>query len=281
MNFVGKILIVLQLLLAFCFLGFAGAVVATQTNWRERATTLQADVQKARQDQQTVQSDLDRFKTEMTLQLGQQKDRADRFEAESNNLKQQVASLEQRNRSLATSLDTQQALAELSAKEAEFRTGQAREQSSVNKTLRDSRNELAEQVRSLEDKLWGIELQQKQMIARHERLLRENEDLKSYLRQQGLEYDPALLTSRSAPPSIDGRVLDARRADKSRNEYVEVSLGSDDGLLEGHELFAYRDDKYLGKIRIVYTDPDRAVGVIVEKAKNTKIERGDHVTTKL
>ncbi len=73
----------------------------------------------------------------------------------------------------------------------------------------------------------------------------------------------------------------------NRTEFVEVSIGSDDGLLKNHLLDVYRSSaaggapKYLGKIKIVYVTNDRAVGQVVQAAKNGIIERGDNVTTRL
>jgi len=66
-------------------------------------------------------------------------------------------------------------------------------------------------------------------------------------------------------------------------------LGSDDGLSKGHQLFVYRfgtiengnRPKYLGKIELVYVDPDKAVGTVIDAAKNGVIEKGDHVNSKL
>ena len=40
-------------------------------------------------------------------------------------------------------------------------------------------------------------------------------------------------------------------------------------------------NKYLGEIRLKLVTADRAVGVVVDRAKNGVIEREDYVTTKL
>ena len=43
---------------------------------------------------------------------------------------------------------------------------------------------------------------------------------------------------------------------------MEISIGSDDGLAVGQELYVFRTQpraEYLGKVKIVAVDPDQAV----------------------
>ncbi|MFN0053354.1 MAG: hypothetical protein ACKV0T_14315 [Planctomycetales bacterium] len=68
---------------------------------------------------------------------------------------------------------------------------------------------------------------------------------------------------------------------------MEVSLGSDDGLKPGHEMTVYRSglkgnqrSKYLARIKIVKSTPDKAVGQVIESSRNGLIQKGDYVTTK-
>ena len=100
-------------------------------------------------------------------------------------------------------------------------------------------------------------------------------------------WEAAELAGQQPPPVVEGVVMDARKSARQGTEFVEISLGSDDGLAKGHSLFVYRGanggdrGKYLGKIEIVYVTPDKAVGTVVERAKNGVIQKGDNVTSKL
>ncbi|MHB8863861.1 MAG: hypothetical protein ACYC6N_15770 [Pirellulaceae bacterium] len=78
------------------------------------------------------------------------------------------------------------------------------------------------------------------------------------------------------PPKVDGVVINV--GDK---ELIEISIGDDDGILVGHQLDVYRDDAYLGKVKIVKTSPDRAVAEIIPEFKRGTIRKGDRVATKL
>ena len=67
----------------------------------------------------------------------------------------------------------------------------------------------------------------------------------------------------------------------SDKDLIEISLGADDGLKEGHTLDVYRGNTYLGRVVIRRTAPDRSVGQIMKELQRGQIRKGDHVTTKL
>lgn len=67
----------------------------------------------------------------------------------------------------------------------------------------------------------------------------------------------------------------------SNSGLVEISLGSDDGLKAGHQLYITRGNQYVGRITIRSTGPDRAVGQIDSKTVRLKVEQGDKVSSRL
>ena len=72
------------------------------------------------------------------------------------------------------------------------------------------------------------------------------------------------------------------RAD-AQNRQFEITIGSDDGLVVGHQLFLYRTKpsaEYLGKATVISTDPDRSViRVIGTTVQNKKVREGDIVSS--
>ena len=78
------------------------------------------------------------------------------------------------------------------------------------------------------------------------------------------------------PPPVRGEVIEIGEKD-----LVEISIGSDDGILVGHTLDIYRDQAYLGKVIVLKTSPDRAVAEILPEFKRGTIRKGDRVATKL
>ena len=92
------------------------------------------------------------------------------------------------------------------------------------------------------------------------------------LQQSGLSIDSL---PRDAVPKIDGVVTNVV------DDSIELSLGGDDGLQMGHELDVYRNDQYLGRVRVVSIKPDRAVAVVIREFARGVIQRGDKVATRL
>ncbi|GAC1451238.1 MAG: hypothetical protein NVSMB9_36210 [Isosphaeraceae bacterium] len=80
------------------------------------------------------------------------------------------------------------------------------------------------------------------------------------------------------PPQVEGEVAWV----DSTNERVLLTIGSDDGLVQGVELYGFRNDpksRFLGKIRIVYIDDDRSVGQVIGvwNKPGSPIRKGDKV----
>jgi len=78
------------------------------------------------------------------------------------------------------------------------------------------------------------------------------------------------------PPSVDGVVLAVGSKD-----LIEISLGHDDGLKEGHQMEVFRGATYLGRVIVMKTEPNRAVVKILPEFRKGTIRKDDRVTTRL
>ena len=99
------------------------------------------------------------------------------------------------------------------------------------------------------------------------------------LRQNGLSDDISQIKGLESPPPVMGEV---KRIDPT-NRRLEVTIGSDDGLVVGHELFVFRTTprpEYIGKVAIVAVDPDQAVAKVIGNTfQGKKIKEGDIVSS--
>lgn len=285
MTSVGKILVVLQVVLSLLFMGFAGAVFTAQTSWKSEAKKHQDSASKTtaqlRQAEELAQKD----KADLTGQLKAQTDKADAADALATGLKEKNAALEQQLAASRTEFENAQALAKIAGEEARARRDEASNLRAANDSLHKSRNELINQVRDLSDKLFNSDLTQKAMNEKQKEVLEETAIMKSMFRKQGLSLDPKEYEKmQSPPPLVQGQVDETKKNPRNGSDLVQVTVGSDDGLAKGHVLYVYSSGerpKYLGKIRVEYLEPDMAVGIIIEKAKNGVIQKGDNVTSKL
>lgn len=287
MTFVGKVLVVVQLVLSVCFMAFAAAVYTGQNNWMAKHDALKESTDK---QQVQLSNDLENIKSEnadLVKQANDANSKAETLQAQVETLTQQVASTTAELKVERDANIKEQAVSVRYETEAEFRDSEAKSQRDRNDSLLDARGELVKQVQKLEDEKFNREEEIKRLIAKHNSVLLVNRAYEKVIRANGLSTDPRDYEDETAPPpSVQGLVLETRRGKRSGTEFIEISLGSDDGLLEGHELHVYRSaedgSKYLGKISIVHVAADKAVGTVTgPRVRNGSIQRGDNVTTKL
>ncbi len=282
MTFVGRMLVVVILALSFLFMGFAAAVYTAQSNWMVKAKKADTELANAKRDLQSVRDEMERARTADKARFDELDNKYKTLEGEINRVQQENASVNKDNKDVKMILDTEREVARLNSDEAKERISESMLQRGKNSELFQSRNEVFAQLKAAEDKLFAMELQQQQFIEKHNQVLKELAIKNAFLASKDLPTDPKQMTATTIPPTdVEGVVLDYRKAERGKNELVEISLGSDDDLRIGHVLTVYNDDKYLGQIKLLEVTPDRSVGLVVKKAKNTTIKKGDNVSTKL
>ncbi|HET6424374.1 MAG TPA: hypothetical protein VFG20_11860 [Planctomycetaceae bacterium] len=281
MTFLGKVLVVVHLVLSVMFMAFAGAVYTAQTNWRKQS---EADKKALQTAQSSSQAEQDRLKAQVE-DLTKERDGLNNdkqaLTGQVTTLTAENTRLDNDNKGLKTTADTQRTIAELASQEAEERLKEAQVQRARNVELNKSRDEAVSALAGERDKIFGLELQMNQARTKYDQLLKDNATMRAYLAANSLPTDVRRMTvSVSPPPDLDGEILEARKETKGNRLFVELSVGSDDGLIVGHTMTAYRGDKFLGRVRLEDVRPDKSVGVVIETAPNSVIQKDDHVTTR-
>lgn len=279
MTFVGKILVVLIALFAMVFLGVSVVVFSTATNWQEatkKERTKVADFQKKNSDLDATlkaeQANLEKAKVDYAEAI---KGHLARIETLQNDIKQAQAevttaqgNLEKLNQSNAV------ALAEAAQRRTE--TEQIRGQKSE---VEKQANEFKIQQTELIDKIRELERQNKTLDDNNKDLRDRVARFSTLLRKAGLSDDISTVKGLESPPPVEGEITKV----DAGNKKVEMSIGSDDGLVVGHELFVFRTKplpQYLGKIQIMAVDPDQAVGKVVGRTvQGIKLQEGDIVSS--
>jgi hypothetical protein len=271
MTQLGKLLVVAITILAMVFLGLSTVVFMTADNWKEKALAetkklkdSQAELSKAQEAAQSAITESERQANDHKNQIAQ-KDQVIRDTE--NRLKGVETDLIEVRKELSIA----QATATLSSTESGTRVAET-------ESLRDSlRSKLQE--KDLNQRV--VDLTKDLETARrvNSRLREEVATLSTTLTKAGLSADVKNVTALASPPEVEGQVS---RVDAT-GERLELSIGSDDGLVKGHELFVYRrtpQAQYIGKIRIIATDPERSVATVVGKTYlGTKVTEGDIVST--
>ena len=286
MTFVGKLLVIIQLVLSICFMVLAGAVFTRHMTLMQKANDLQVTVDNGIADYNKLEAEKNKIIKDLEAVVAQVKNDATDAKAELRLAQNEIENQKILIDTQKTELNTQQALATISGDEAKIRREEALSGRRINEQLNTALNNQNQRVRQLEDELFNREVGAKSLEEKYNTLLSSLATLRKVLVANELDPDPNKYARKLAPPPlVMGRVLDTKQSGRGTSrQLIEVSIGSDDGLTEGNVLYVYRvgeQNKYLGQIKLELVNPDRAVGVVVERAKNGVIEREDYVTTKL
>jgi len=282
MNFVGKVLIVLNLVLCLMFMAFAGAVFTAQSNWGTTLANSKDALDKQKAQTAEVEATYAQFKADTTTELTLREDRAKKAEADNMALNTQLVTTQGERDQARTERNAAQTEAKIASEESRDRIAESEQLRTETSKLRAKIDTQIDTIRGQQDdiiardrKLAQYELKQVdvlQKLANQEKLLRFNDIDPDEIIDQELQ---------EPPPRVFGKVAAARKNASRDTELVEVTIGSDDGLLKGHKLWVYRGEKFLADIRLIDVRPDRSVGEVIIRAKNGVIGRGDNVASKL
>ncbi|QDT65526.1 hypothetical protein [Calycomorphotria hydatis] len=287
MTYVGKLLVVLQLMLSVCFMAFAGAVYTTQQNWQAAATKAQEDVASLRENLATVSADLTNRVTEEKTRADKAEQERDLAQGKLDDSEVKVEQVTEKLNTAQTALEVQTTLAGIAEDQAAAARKQASTLRGLNSQLLETKDELTAENRKLEDQIFSLKREADRIEQKHQSILNRNVELIAILQANGLSSDPSDYANldTAPPPVVEGLVLNVAKPERrGGSEFVDVSLGSDDGLKKGHTLYVYNNKDggtYLGQIQLTDVAADRAVGKVIQKSKNGSIERGDNVTSKL
>jgi hypothetical protein len=276
MNLVGKLLVVLILVMSVAFMAFSVAVYSTHKNWMEVITNPNTGY-KVKLDQAKVELEKETAKLEVAKKEAvDQKQLAD----------QQIAKLNTKRDTLDGDVKT------LAAQVAELKTETAKQLAALT-TAQTTLDEKMKQVDTLRKDIATAQTERDDNGTKYKdlqsefnnasndltllkeantRLVGQMAHAKILLERQGVNPEASV---DGTPPKVDGVILAI-----GRDNLVEISLGSDDGIQRGNTLEVFRATKYKGRVEVVQTSPDKSVAKIIPGFQQAKIERDDRVATR-
>jgi chromosome segregation ATPase len=279
MTFVGKILVIVIMAFSLLFLGFSMVVFTTSKNWvvatkaeqkkvedlNKKLTDAKAKSDEAKKGLDDAKADYEQKLKQLQNQLTAAQDENTRYLAQVTTYRGQVGVATQTAKST---------LDEVEAKRTQ--TNQLRE---VNAAVEKQANEYKLQQAELNDKIREHERSNATMTKVNSELRETVAKFAALLQKHGLSTDISQIKGLESPPPVVGEV---KRVDPT-NKRIEMTIGSDDGLVIGHELFLYRVSprpEYLGKVAVVQVDPDQAVAKVIGGTYlGKKIKEGDIVSS--
>lgn len=275
MNFVGKIFVVLIFVMSLVFASFAVVTYATHRNWKEAASELNDELQ---QRKATLKQLTDR-RNALQMQLEEEekayREARTKLENEKEQLRiardsaeEDLADAKEKLRGLIAAVDSAH------DEVGDLRTRVVRLDEQI-EAAEEAKLQALKEATRLTDQVHALAFRREQLQKTNKELAREVARMKNIIRDLG--HDPD--TIENPVPEVEGVVSDVR------NQFVQLSIGEDDGLKKGTRLEVYRvrDGRsiYVGRVNVVTLYPDKAVATIDKEYQQTQIVRGDRVTTKL
>ncbi len=286
MNLVGKILTVLIFVMSLCFMMMAVMVYSTHVNWRDKVMAkggagqkpgLKFQLQDLNKEYDDLHDQFNRAVNTLEDEKAAKRDQVGKLENELVEIRrernQREIEVQVLNKSTAEAVAvmerSQATLAEQYAELVKTRADKRKAQEDF-RNRRDRVIELTDVLHQLQNEKTRLEGIQVTLVADSQRM-------RDVLRAN--EIDPA-----SDPDAFMPKTSGIVSATPGSG-LIQVNIGSDDGLKKGHNLEVYRvgsgKDRYLGRVEIVDTQPDKAVCKIIPEYRKGAILRGDRVTSKL
>ena len=285
MTFVGKILVVVNVALTICIAMFAAGVHAVQKSWKEVAA-------KNEQRVLDVETRKDSTIAELNKKLADEVKKTKTLTAEKADVTNKWIALQRKLSPLQTHVANRENALKISTDQytlldAQLKTVQKQKDAldAALKSARSDNDKLVADISKLLDQKHELERKEREIKRNHAKLVKEYVAARNLLAANDIEWDPekALLLL-AKPKPAEGLVVGVLPGGRDKATLVEVSVGKDDGVAIGQNMYVYRlgaKSKFLGKIEIVFVTADRAVGTLVDDPKNGVIKKGDNVSAKL
>jgi len=281
MTQLGKLLVVAITILAMVFLGLTTVVMMTAENWKDKALAETKKLGETRSELTKAENVVAELNKELTLLKQNHTGEIAQKDQMITDLESRFKDKEAEYQRVNTALSVAQENATLSSTESTTRVDETESLRGSLKSAQDQANSLKLAEKDLNQQIVSLTKQLEAARNTNERLRDEVATLGSTLSTAGLSADVRNVKTLANPPAVEGLVS---RVDATSNR-VELSIGSDDGLVPGHEMFVFRrapNAQYVGKIRIIAADPERAVATVVGKTYlGTKVTEGDVVSTSI
>jgi len=289
MNLVGKIFVVVIFVLSLVFMALTMAVYTAQRNWREvvmleqagpgkelglkyQKDKLEHDNKELKDLKEKLEKDYAAEKTAKQQSLSKLQTELEIAKKDRKNLEAERAGLEKEKRDAVASMNATQKNA------TDYRVELEKQRTELLQARRD-RDAHFKKVVELTDDLNQAVNDKEQLRKRTAELAKDLAKADEALRYHGLPDKNSDYKSKT-PPKVDAVVTSV-----NGDGLIEISLGSDAGLREGHQLEVYRinggQSTYVGRVKVVKTDPSKSVCKVDPNFQNSNIMVNDRVASKI
>ncbi len=306
MTQVGKIFVVAIVLLTSIFLTLSVVVYGTANDWKKMADKRGDEIKKYQKDAADAKAQagaltaqLDELKKEHLAAVDELNGRLKATETSNQQFQTQVTDLR-------TKLEKSQTNATNSLVEAEARVAETNLLRETLANLQSLTNRYKEAALGLQDQ--NVQLERDLTVAKNNNKdLRERASLLTSMKEELDLLKTEMARPNAASPALKARTMklvglisqglrdpeqvkilegpprvlqgEITRVDV-KGQYVELTIGSDDGLIPGHKMFVSRmlpRPEYVGELTIQSVEPDKALGKMTTTYQGRKPQEGDVV----
>jgi hypothetical protein len=276
MNWLGKVFVVVILIMSVVFMSLSMAVYAMHKNWKTEAERLSASLTQLKAEKAQLETTHNQRVQELEREATAEKQRAVALETEkvaldtsNKQLQTELDSLRQNQRDHIAAVASTQEINKTLAGEVGDLRGLVRQE-------QQKRDSLFKQALDATEALHQAHGEYNATRERNAELTKQVAGMTSVMKEQGI--DPAT-DPNGVVPSVEGVVSRFER--KNGTQLVEISIGADDGLKIGNTLEVSRGSRYLGRIEVIETSPDKSVGRVDRRFQQGQITEGDRVATRI
>ncbi len=272
MHILTKIFVTLVSLLAIFMVPLVVVSTLNQEHWRADALELQTQLRAARNDLQQarsqVQGQIASLNEQVTTLSQRDQSRVSqietlagantRLEAELLEARSNLTSREANTRAMATSLTTSNELSELLVANLDRQRAQTLTAEKARVDLDEQLAQAEAQLQVASDVTRVLQEENAELKSEQQRL---QEQLETYaVRFGALDNNAAALVEGIAPDrNLSANVIDIARGDTT---LVEIDAGSRDGVKEGWIMTVADEGTFLGRLRVLKVDLNRATGLL-------------------
>jgi myosin heavy subunit len=285
MSPIARILIILNLVLAAAFVGWAANALSANADFKSKydtevkahttaKTTLDAELSKVRSELRVAQESSNTFmqardaavadKDRTKADLDQEISRNAKFEADLNKIAATLSEIEASKAKLQADKDR----AVESRTEAEKAAATA---GAAQRTAEEKLGEVESQLAAASNQVADLEMAKTS-------LEKEKASVETQLASL-IDLTGVKVGDIAAMPKIDARVLDVNTSIKPG--LVSINVGEAAGVKRGYTFEIFDGKAYKGQVRIEFVHPNLSSGVIVRQVKDQAIRQGDGASTRL
>ncbi|MFO1066453.1 MAG: hypothetical protein U0892_21555 [Pirellulales bacterium] len=275
MTLLGKVFTGMLFVLSVSFFLIALMVNASHINYRDQVekpeTGYDARIKAAQGANQALTEELQIAKNNLALEQAARRHALAALQTELEIANRDLASKDSELSKVQSQLTALTQTEKSTQEELQARTKDNEELRQQLIAARDDRNNQYQTYLKTFDQLLRLQGEKKSIEGNYKDLIRDHTAAVEKLNILGLTPNSKL----DGPPSVNGEITAVA------TNRVELSLGKDDGIREGHSLDVYRGGAYLGRIRVTRSEDDRSVAEILPDFQKGFMKVGDRVDSRI